>query len=111
MLIAFKDFRDEEYFVPKEILVKAGAEVKTASSKMGKAMGTDGGQVEVDLTVSEINPADFDAVIFVGGPGCLADLDNENSYNLIKETKAKYKLLAAILHLLGYFGQSRRFKK
>ena len=34
MIVAFKDFRDEEYFVPKEILETAGAEVKTASNKM-----------------------------------------------------------------------------
>ena len=87
MIIAFRDFRDEEYFVPKEILEKAGAEIKTASNRIGTAIGTDGGNVKVDLLVSEINPAEladlqskssrdsiqsissFDAVVFIGGPG------------------------------------------
>ena len=96
MVVAFKNFRDEEYFMPKEILEKAGAEVKTASNKPGQAIGADGGEVLVDLLVSEIKPEKFDAVIFIGGPGCLENLDNENSYNLAKETVAKNKILAAI---------------
>ncbi len=96
MVIAFQDFRDEEYFVPKEILEAAGAEIKTASNQKGVAIGADGGEVNIDLLVSEINPANFDTVVFIGGPGCLGNLDNEVSYNLIKETVSKNKLLASI---------------
>jgi protease I len=96
MVIAFKDFRDQEYFVPKEILETAGAEVKTASNKMGTAIGADGGEVEVDLLVSEINPADFDAVVFIGGPGCLSNLDNEDSYKVARDTISQNKVLASI---------------
>lgn len=96
MIIAFRNFRDVEYFVPKEILEKAGAEVKTASNKKGTAIGADGGDTEVDFLVSEINPADFDAVVFVGGPGCLESLDNEDSYKVAKETISQNKILASI---------------
>jgi protease I len=96
MVIAFKDFRDEEYFVPKEVLEDAGIEVKTASNQKGLARGADGGEIKVDLLVSEINPADFDAVVFIGGPGCLDNLDNENSYKIIKEMIAQGKVLASI---------------
>ena len=114
MIIAFRDFRDEEYFVPKETLKKAGVEIKTASNKMGRAIGADGGDVEVDLLVSEINPTEFadlqsksshdsiqnissfDAVVFIGGPGCLKYLDNENSYRVIRETVSQNKVLGSI---------------
>lgn len=96
MIIAFKDFRDEEYFVPKGILEAAGAEAKTASSQKGTAIGADGGEVEVNLLVSEINPADFDAVIFIGGPGTLKYLENEDSYKVVRETVSQEKVLAAI---------------
>lgn len=96
MVIAFKDFRDVEYFVPKEILEKEGVSIKTASNKEGMAIGADGGQVKVDFEISQINPDDFDVVIFVGGPGCLKNLDNENSYELIRKTIDKGKILAAI---------------
>jgi len=96
MIIAFRDFRDEEYFTPREILEKAGAEIKTASNKIGTAIGADGGEVGIDLLVSELNPAEFDAVVFIGGPGCLKNLDNEDSYKVAKETISQNKVLAAI---------------
>jgi len=96
IIIAFRDFRDGEYFIPKEILEEAGIKVKTASNKMGRAIGADGGDTEVDLLVSELNPADFEAIIFVGGPGCLANLDNEDSYKVVKETVSQNKVLASI---------------
>ena len=96
MILAFRDFRDEEYFVPKEILQGAGAEVKTASNQMGTAIGADGADVEVNLLISEINIIDFDAVIFIGGPGCLENLDNEESYQVAKETVSQNKVLASI---------------
>ncbi len=96
MVIAFKNFRDEEYFVPKEILEGSGAEIKTASNKEGMARGADGGEVLIDYKLEDIDLNNFDAVVFIGGPGCLENLDNENSYNLVKETVAKNKLLASI---------------
>lgn len=96
MVIAFRNFRDAEYFVPRQILEKAGVEVKTASKKFGLAMGAEGGDVTVDLLVKDIKPADFDALIFVGGPGCLESLDNEQSYRLAKDAVLSNKILAAI---------------
>lgn len=96
ILIAFKDFRDEEYFVPKEILETAGAEVKTISTEKGAAIGAEGGEVEIELLAEDLNPADFDAVVFIGGQGCLKYLDNENSYKIAKETLIQGKILAAI---------------
>jgi len=96
MIIAFREFRDAEYFIPKEILERAGIEVKTASNKSGTAIGADGGDTNVDLLVSQINVSDFDAIIFVGGPGCLDALDNEDSYKVARETVSQNKVLAAI---------------
>ncbi|XOB41678.1 MAG: DJ-1/PfpI family protein [Candidatus Nealsonbacteria bacterium] len=96
IVVSFKDFRDEEYFVPKEILTAAGAEIKNVSTQEGLAIGADGGEAEVNLLISEINIADFDAVVFIGGPGCLKYLDNEDSYRVAKQTLSQDKLVAAI---------------
>jgi protease I len=96
IIISFKDFRDEEYFVPKEILEEAGAEIKTASNQTGQALGADGGEVEINLLIKDLNPTDFDGVVFIGGSGCLGNLDNENSYKVIKETVSQNKVLASI---------------
>ena len=96
MVIAFRDFRDQEYFLPKEIFEKEGFVVKTASTKKGTALGADGGEVEVDFSLDEVDVSQFDAVLFVGGPGALKDLDNEKSYQIAKETLNQGKILGAI---------------
>jgi protease I len=96
LIIAFRDFRDAEYFIPKEILEKAGAKITTVSNKKGTAVGADGGDVGVDLALEEVNPSEFDAVVFIGGPGCLQSLDDENSYKIIKETVEQDKVLGSI---------------
>jgi len=96
MIIAFRDFRDVEYFIPKEIFEKAGAKITTVSTKLGTAIGADGGDTEVDLLLENLNPADFDAIVFIGGPGCLQYLDNENSYKVARETVEQNKVLGSI---------------
>ncbi len=96
IIIAFRDFRDEEYFPVREILEQSGIEIKTASNKKGIAVGAEGGEAIVDLLVSEVNLADFDAVVFIGGPGCLENLDNDDSYKLARETVRQRKVLASI---------------
>jgi len=96
MIIAFRDFRDEEYFIPKKILEGTGAEITTVSNKSGIAVGADGGDVEVNLLLESLNPVDFDAIVFIGGPGCLGNLDNEESYRIIQETVSQNKVLASI---------------
>jgi len=96
MIIAFRDFRDAEYFVPRDILEEAGAKIITVSTKLGTAIGADGGDVEVDILAQDLNPADFDGIVFIGGPGCLQYLDNENSYRIVKETVEQNKVLGSI---------------
>ena len=96
IIMAFKYFRDVEYFVPKEILEKAGATLIPVSTQKGKALGADGGDVEIGITTEELKVVDFDGIIFIGGPGALKYLDNEKSYTIIKETVSQGKVLGSI---------------
>ena len=96
IIIAFKDFKDEDYFTPRGILEGAGSEIKVVSDELGMASGVDGGEVEVEIKLSDLNVSDFDAVVFVGGPGALEHLDNEDSYRVAKDVVAQDKILAAI---------------
>ncbi len=96
MIIASKDFQDEEYLVTKDILERANVKVKTASNRIGAAVGSFGGETTVDILVKDINPTDFSAVVFIGGGGCLDYLDNENSYKVCRETISRNKILASI---------------
>lgn len=96
IIIAFKDFKDEEYFTLQQVLEGAGSEIKVVSDELGMASGVDGGEVEVDIKLGDLNVSDFDAVVFIGGPGALEHLDNEDSYRVAKDVVAQDKILAAI---------------
>ncbi len=96
MIIALKDFQDEEYFVPKEIFEKADLEVITISKEIGKAIGSEGGEATVDIDLSKFNISDFDAIVFIGGSGALEYLDNEVSYKIARDAVYNNKVLAAI---------------
>ncbi len=96
IIISFRDFQDEEYFIPKKILEKRGAEVTTVSTQRGKAIGSEGGETEVNLTLLEIEVPNFDAVLFIGGEGAPKYLDNETSYKIARETISENKILGAI---------------
>jgi len=67
MIIAFKDFRDEEYFIPKQVLKTAGSKITTVSSELGKAIGIYGGEVDVGMTLDKLKVDDFDAIILSEG--------------------------------------------
>lgn len=96
MIIAFEDFRDEEYFTPRGIFEMGGAEVKVVSNQLGTAHGADGGDVNVDIKLSDLNVSDFDAIVFIGGPGALTHLDNKDGYKVAKDTVAQNKILSSI---------------
>lgn len=96
MIIAFEGFRDEEYRDPKAVLEKAGIKVTTASSKLGTAKGKFGMPAKVDIILNQVKPADFDAVLFIGGPGCYVYYDNPIAHKVAQETVKQEKILGAI---------------
>ncbi len=95
-VIAFKDFRDEEFFEPKEILEKAGFQIDVASTEKGTAVGVNGGEAEVNFAVEEVNVDDYQAIVFVGGPGASRNIENQRFHHLAREAMAKNKILGAI---------------
>lgn len=96
MIIAFRDFQDVEYLIPRNILESNNVKVKVASNNKGLALGVYGGEAKVDMLLEDLRVNDFDVIIFVGGGGCLKHLDNEKSYNIAREAVEKDKLLASI---------------
>ena len=82
MIIAFREFRDEEYFIPKQILQGAGAQIKTVSTSLGQAIGKLGGDTKVDLKLTELKVEDYDTVLFIGGPGAAKHIDDEKFHQV-----------------------------
>jgi protease I len=92
--IAQNDFHDEEYFIPRNIFLKEGFEVFTVSTRKELAVGSYGGEVEVDFSLEEVRINQYNAVVFIGGKGALKDLDNEEVYKIIREISPSVVLAA-----------------
>ncbi|MGB9675061.1 MAG: DJ-1/PfpI family protein [Candidatus Nanoarchaeia archaeon] len=96
MIVAQKNFRDEELFHTKEELEKAGHEVKVASLSTASAVGMLGAIVKPDLAVKDAKVDDFAAIVIVGGSGSPELAEHKEVLNLIKDAAEKGKILAAI---------------
>jgi protease I len=97
MIIAPRNFRDEELREPKAILEKEGFKVVVASTVSGTARGMFGMQVNPDTTVDEISPEDFDAVVVVGGSGSQTHLwNNSRVQEIVQASHQGGNLVAAI---------------
>ena len=96
IIIAFRDFRDEEYFIPKQILEASGAQIKTISTSLGQAIGKFGGETEVDIVLDDLKIGEYDAVLFIGGPGAGKHIDDSRFHDVAQEVIRQNILLGAI---------------
>jgi len=96
IIIAFQNFQDLEYSKTREILEKSGAKISVASSSLGTAKGKFGMQVEVDLLIDDIKVDEYDAIVFIGGPGAVNYIENPIAHQIAQEAVEKNKILAAI---------------
>jgi len=103
LVIAHRDFQPREYGVTKQHLEKAGITVLTASNHAGDAFSTpidmQGRKLKahVDKTLNELTPSMYDGIFFIGGGGS-PDLDNQTSYNVIKQAVEQNKIVGAICY-------------
>lgn len=96
VIIAFKEFRDEEYFIPKQTLEIAGAKITTVSTSLGQAIGKMGGEAKVDLTLDELRVGNYNAVLFIGGPGAAKYIDDPNAHQVAREAVDSAMVTGAI---------------
>lgn len=96
MIIAFKEFKDEEYFIPRFIFKENGYDVVTISSNRGVAVGVGGGEAMIDFSFNNFYPADFDAIVFIGGSGASRFFDDEDISIILEEVKDKDIVVGAI---------------
>ena len=96
MVIASKNFRDEEYFIPYEVFQKEGAKITTASSVEGSVIGIEGGEARSTLILNEVKVKNFDAVVFIGGGGAVEYFDNNDAHRIVQKMTNLHKVVAAI---------------
>lgn len=96
MVIARRDFRDEEYFIPQDIFNRHGILTTTSGSKTGVALGVMGGEAEITLNLRDAKAEDFDGVVFVGGSGAQEYFDNKEAHRIAREFSDAGKIVGAI---------------
>jgi len=96
LVIAQREFRDEEYAEPKRVLEARGAVVTTASAVPGNAVGKLGMNVVAETSVAEARTTEWDAVVFIGGAGAAGYFDDPDALALARETKERGAVLGAI---------------
>lgn len=96
MIVAARNFRDEELQEPRAILEKAGASVTLVSTTLAPARGMLGATVRPDILLSDLNIKDYDAIVFVGGTGASQYWDNPQAHRIVREAVATGKVVGAI---------------
>jgi len=110
MILPNQDFWYDDYALPRQALEAQGVQVTVAAASLatayphwGSGEGTDGGAVNPELRLAEVNPDDYDALLFVGGWGASAyqygfsETYFNPAYNGSPETREQ------INHLIGSF--------
>ncbi|MFH1826700.1 MAG: DJ-1/PfpI family protein [bacterium] len=106
LIIPFQGFRDEEYLEPKAVFETSGIAVTTASTQVGTATGKLGAKAKVDITLNDLKVADYDAILFIGGPGSYALRDNPIAHKIAQEAVEQDKILAAICAAPGILAKA-----
>lgn len=96
MVIAPENFRDEELLHTKEELERAGAETTIASTKTGVIKGLLGATVTPDFKLDQVNVDDYDAIVFVGGPGSSVYFNDKQALSIATQMFSKGKKTCAI---------------
>lgn len=97
-----KDYRDEEFYEPYNILKDKGFEIDVASFQPGTAVGSNGYEFTPNLVIDQLNNDDFnkyDALVIPGGPGSTKYLwNNKTVQSIIKLFHNNKKVVAAICY-------------
>lgn len=98
IIIAPKDFRDEEYFEPKAELENAGHDITTASQTVGTISGSHGKSAHSEISLEQINVNEYDCLVLIGGQGSYVYDNNQIVHNIVQGFNRQNKVIGAICH-------------
>jgi protease I len=96
LVVAPRDFRDEELFDTKAELERAGHACVIASRSIGKCTGMRGGSVRAEIAIDDVDVADCDAIVFIGGSGARVFFRDAHATSLARGAFDAGKVVAAI---------------
>jgi protease I len=96
IVIPARDFNDQEYQDIREVLDAEGAIVKVATTAVEEAIGISSTHVVPDVSFDNVSVEEYDAIIFVSGPGVFEYYNNSTVLDLVRHFYREGKLVAAI---------------
>lgn len=96
MVIANKNFGDEEFNVQKTTFEEKEIDVTVASDNTSIAKGMRGTRIKPDISISQIEPKDYDALVIVGGRGANIFWNDTTIHRIIREFHKEKKIIGAI---------------
>ncbi len=95
IIVPALNFQDEEFFETINACESASIQTVVASTRRGIVRGVQLKPIDVGVLVGQIEPADFDSFIFIGGPG-VNDLAGDPAVlNIVREAVRLKKVVAA----------------
>ena len=98
LIMSADNFEDSELLVPYYRLREEEIMVDIASMKMGGIRGKHGYDVDVDKTLHQINPDDYDILILPGGKAPEAIRKEEKALEIARSFFRQDKPVSAICH-------------
>jgi len=98
LILSADNFEDTELLVPYYRLQEEGIQVDVASMKKGQIKGKHGYDVEVDKTLKEVDPNDYDILILPGGKAPEAIRKEKDALEIAKDFFHKNKPVSAVCH-------------
>ncbi|MBN2111386.1 MAG: DJ-1/PfpI family protein [Methanosarcinaceae archaeon] len=97
MVVAQRNFRDEEFFEPREIFEDMDIDITVASNSTDEAEGALGRKIKPDISIDDAIAANYDAIVIAGGGGSREYLwSNKKLHKLVQDAVEHDKVVAAI---------------
>ena len=96
MVVAQRNFRDEELFDTKLELERAHHACTIASQDAGTCTGSRGRKTVASLALESADADAYDAVVFVGGPGATVLFEDPTALAIARAMNTDGKVVAAI---------------
>jgi protease I len=96
LVIANRGFRDEELFETLAELERGGHTCVVASTTAGECSGSRGKTAEAALALEDVDAREWDAVVFVGGPGAKTLFEDVDALRIARSLHQRRKTVAAI---------------
>ncbi|MDD5644166.1 MAG: DJ-1/PfpI family protein [bacterium] len=94
-IIPSSNFRDEELFYPMRVFKQSNWRVDVVSSATGSIKGMLGNSFDVSTLIYDVNPENYDVIVFVGGSGAMEYWDDKTAHEIAIKAASKNKILGA----------------